>query len=791
MSFKYIGKPTARIDGWEKANGTAIYAFDIELPGMLYAKLVRSPYPHARIIEVNGEDARRQPGVVRIVSGKDVPYKLGIYVGDRDILATEKALWAGHPVAAVVAKTLEAAEKAVELVRVKYEPLDPVLDPLEALKPGAPIVHERLGEYRKLPVFNPIPGTNIANIFRLVRGNVQKGFSQADLVVENEYSMPMVSHVYMEPMTVVAHYQRDGRVDVWTSAQSPFTVRYLTSVSLGIPLQNIRVHVPYVGGGFGGKAGLNLEPLVILLSKLSGYRPVKLSLSREENFTSAAVRVGLHARIKTGVSKDGRMIAEEIRYVFDAGAYADYAVNVGRAAGYAGVGPYEIPNVKVESYTVYTNKTYATAFRGFGHMELHWCVERQMDIVARKLGIDPVEFRLKNLHKPGKSITATGVRVREDAGRPDLCLKAVAEALGWGKPREKPDRPWKYRGIGLAVFMKGPAQPPNSAASAIIRFNEDGSATLHVGTTEIGQGTLTALAQLAAEELGIPLEMVRVSTEKDTLFTAYTWQTVGSRSLFMDGNAVIMAARDARRQILERAAKVLKAEPSELEIVDGVVRVKGKPWMNVAVKDLAMGYTYPDGTSIGGPVIGRGWYIARHMTNLDPETGQGSPTIFETYGCQGVEIEVDVLTGEVRVLRIVSAFDIGKAVNPLLVEGQIVGGSVMAMSIALMEELKYGDGRMLNPNLTDYKIARAGDVPKEFRSIIIETPQLDGPYGARGIGELTMIGVPAAIGNAIFDAVGVEVRSMPLSGEHLWMEILRQKPELLRDALEKLGVSGE
>jgi len=786
--FKYVGKPFPRVDALEKVTGSTTFAFDLEVPGMLYVKLLRSPLPHAKILEIDDSKARKVPGVVAIATGRDFPIKLGIYVGDRDVLAREKVLWVGHPVAAVVAESLEIAEEAVDLIEVKYEPLEPVFDPIEALKPGAPIIHERLSEYRRLPTFRPKPGTNIANVFTLRKGDVKRGFEKSDLIVENEFSMPQVSHVYMETMSVIAHYKQSGDVEVWSSTQSPFTVRYLTSICLGIPIRRILVHAPCLGGGFGGKAGLNMEPLAILLSKKAGYRPVKLVLSREENFTSAAVRVGLKAWIKTGVKEDGRLVAEQIKYVFDAGAYADYAVNVGRAAGYAGTGPYDVPNVFIESLTVYTNKPYATAFRGFGHMEFHWCIERQMDIIARKLGMDPLEFRLKNLLKPGTSFTATGVRLREDAGRPDQCVKAVAQALDWGEVPSKPKEPWKFRGKGIACLMKGPAQPPNSASSAIIRFNEDGSVELQVGTSEMGQGTITGLAQIAAEELGIPVEKVKVRPMKSTDSDPYTWQTVGSRSLFMDGRAVIEAARDAKRQVLELASQVLRVPAENLELAEDRVFVKGEPWKEISLSQLVMGYMHPNGESVGGPIVGRGRYIATGMTNLDPESGQGNPTIFETFGAQGVEVEVDVLTGEVKVLRIIAAFDIGRIINPMLLKGQIYGGSVMAMSIALYEQMTFNEeGRLLNPNLTDYKVARANDAPSKIVPILIENPQKDGPYGARGIGELTMLAVPAAIGNAIYNAIGVEIKDLPMTPENVWRQIMKQRPELIEIAVKQLG----
>ncbi len=780
--FKYVGRPVPRVDAMEKVTGSAVFTDDIELPGMLHTKLLRSPHPHARIVETRTDRAEAVEGVVSVVTGRDFPFKLGIYVGDRDVLATEKALWVGQPVAAVVAETEAIAEKAVQLIEVEYENLEAVFDARKAMEEDAPIIHERLGEYRTLPIFSPRPGTNIASVFTLKKGDIEKGFAEADLIVENEFSLPQVSHAYMETMCFIARHGADGNVEIWSSSQPPFIVRYLTSMSLDIPLSKIVVHAPYVGGGFGGKAGLNFEPLTVLLSKASGNRPVKLRLTREEHFTVAAIRPGLHATVKTGVKKDGRIVAEKIVYVFDAGANADYAVNVGRAAGYDAIGPYDIPNVEAESFTVYTNKLYATAFRGFGHMELHWAIERQRDIIAKKLGMDPIEFRAKNVLKPGISETGTGARLREDAANLEECLRRVGDALEWGKKPAKPKEPWKVRGKGLAVLMKGPAIPPNTASSAVVRFNEDASIELMVGTSEMGQGTLTSLTQMVAERLRVPMEKIRVASLRGTASTMYTWQTVGSRGLFMDGRAVLEANKDAESQIKQIASQVLHVSEEDLELAEEKVRVREEPWRSLTLAEVVMGYMYPGGNSIGGPVVGRGSYIATGLSVLDPDTGQGNPAVFETFGCQGAEVEVNVLTGQVEILKAFSAFDIGRAINPLLVEGQVYGGTVMASSIALFEQLIYQEGVLLNPHFLDYKIARMSDAPEDMVSISVENPQEDGPYGARGIGELTMIGMAAALGNAVSNALNIEIKDLPMTPENVWKAVTRQNPKLLERA---------
>ncbi len=783
----YIGKSIPRKDAFDKVSGAAVYAFDIDnIPDMLFCKFLTSPHAHARIVSIDTSSAEKIPGVAAIATGKDWPVKIGLYAGDRDILAVEKVVWIGQPVVAVAAQTEEIAERALEAIEIEYEILPAILDPVAAKDSNEILVHEKMAEYGHSSAFNPVPGTNIANLFKLRKGNIKDGFSKADLVIENTFRMPQVAHAYLEPIVSIGHYCSDGTIEVWSSAQSPFTVRYLLGVTFAVPISNITVYTPYIGGGFGGKAGLNFEPLVVLLSRKAGNRPIKLRLTREENFRSAPIRVGMMAHIKTGVTSDGRITAEEIEYIWDSGAFADYAVNVGRAAGYVSIGPYDIDNIKSDSYTIYTNKPYATAFRGFGHMELHWVIERQRDFTANKIGMDPVVFRKSNTLKPGKSVTANQDRLREDAGSIDQCLDKVWIDLRENLSKTSPEKPWFFRGIGIAGFMKGPAQPPNSASSAYVKFSEDGGILVSVGTSEMGQGTITSLAQIAAEELGLPIEKVKIMGDRDTDRDAYTWQTVGSRSLFMDGNAVRDACKDAKGQIFEIASQVLRVPSEDLILKNELIFPKGEKWKHLSLAELVMGYMYPTGESIGGPIIGRGKYIAK-MTMLDPETGAGKPTIFETFGAQGVEIKINALTGEITIKRLVSAFDIGKAINPELCKSQIIGGGVMALSIAMNEQLQYNEeGNLLNPNLVDYVISRAADIPEEFVSYLIENPQEDGPYGARGIGELTMLGVPAAIGNAIFNAISVQINDLPLSPEKVWSEIQQQRPELLASLKQKI-----
>jgi CO/xanthine dehydrogenase Mo-binding subunit len=767
--YLYIGNDVSRVDAFEKVTGTAQFTADLRLPGMLYTKLVKSPHAHARIINIDASEAEKILGVRAILTGKEIPYKFGIYMQDKGALAQEKVRYVGEPVVAVAADTEEIAEQAVELVKVEYEELPAVFDPRDAIKEEAPLVHERLHEYVHAPFIFPKSHTNIANHFKLRKGDVERGFKEADVIVENEFYEPQVQNVQMETHTCIGQWLPDGQINIWTSAQSPFAVRHLLSMGLGVPIHRVNVVVPYVGGGFGGKAGLHWEPLVALLSRKAGGRPVRLVMTREEQFNTTAVRQGLYARVKTGVKRDGKIIAEEILYVWDAGAYADYGVNIGRAAGYSCTGPYEVPNVKCDSLTVYTNHPYGTAYRGFGHAEFHFAVERQMDLVARAIDMDPLEFRLKNAALPG-SVTATGERLSEDAGRVDECLKAVAEAIGWKKRKKGPKQVGgRLRGVGIAALWKAPAMPSYTSSSAIVKLNEDGSVTLSISLTELGQGTPTALAQMVAEELQMPIEKIKVVTKRETDFGPYTWQTVASRGLFMEGNAVLRAVEDLKRRVKATASELLGMPPEALEIADERVFVARQPEKGVPLKAVATCGVLPDGRGIHGPILGYGYYTAEGLTNLDPETGQGLPALMWTFGAQGAEVEVDPETGEVRVLNVISSFDLGKAINPLLVKGQVYGGIVQAVGSALTEEFIFNDkGALLNNNLTDYKICRARDIPDKFTFIPIENPQRNAPYGARGIGEHVRISIEPAIANAIYDAAGVDLFEIPMTREKVW-----------------------
>jgi CO/xanthine dehydrogenase Mo-binding subunit len=775
-----VGRPERRVDGVEKVTGDAIYTSDMSLPGMLYAQVKKSPHARARILRVDASKAESLPGVRAVLVGSELDYRLGLYVVDKDILAKKEVRHYGEAVAAVAADSLEIAREAVELIAVDYEPLPPVLNHMDALKPGAPLVHPDLGSYDYVPVFSPQAGTNIPNLSKLRKGDVDKGFAESEWIVEREYTNPSVQHVPMETHVAIVEWKSGDAITIWTSAQSPFTVRALFCYTFKLPLNNVRVVVPHVGGGFGGKAGIHLEPLAACLSRKAGGRPVKLQASREEEFSLLPCRSALTYKIKTGVRSDGRILAQELTLYWDAGAYADYAVNVTRASGYSAAGPYDIPNVKLDAYTIYTNKPYGTAYRGFGHVEFFWGLERHLELVAGVIGMDPLEFRKLNLLKPG-SITITGETIAEHTGDPTKCLDAAAKAINYGRltqeEAEREKRTGRKIGKGIATLHKAPAMPSFTATAAIVKMNSDGSVIVNVGLTEIGQGSATAIAQIAAERLRFPLSKIKVAIEKDTDKEPYDWQTVASKGIILSGNATVLACEDLLKEAYEVAAQVLRAQPIDLDHDAEKVFVRHRPDRSVSFAQLSVGYAFPDGNAIGGPLIGVGRYVAQGLSNLNKETGQGLPALDWTYGAHGVIAEVDLETGEYQVIKVASVFDVGKVINPEIVRGQAIGGMIQGLGTAICEGYIYDDqGRLLNPSFTDNKIPTAKDLPEEIESIAVETAQLDGPYGARGVGEHPMISVAPALGNAIMQASGAELLHMPIRFEDVWRAMRNREP---------------
>ncbi|MBU2609365.1 MAG: xanthine dehydrogenase family protein molybdopterin-binding subunit [Chloroflexi bacterium] len=766
-----IGESKPRIDAREKVTGSAIYADDMQFGNsLLHARIKRSPHPHAFIKKIDITKARALPGVKAVVTGEDFPRYIGLYLQDRFIFCRERVRYVGDPVAGVAAISEEIAQKALDLIEVEYEILEPVLDPEFGVSPKAPLIHPDLGQYVVASFILPKSGTNISNHFKIRKGDVDSAWEKCAAIVERKYRIPHIQHVPIEPHVAIAKVDESGGVTLWGSSQSPFAQRNLIAQSMGISQSDMRVIAPIVGGGFGSKAGVSMEALAVAIATKVKGRPVKLLLTREEEFFTAFVRQGLVAYFKMGCDEKGRLLAVENRFYWDAGAYTEYGVNITRASGYSSSGPYEVPNVKTDSYCVYTNHPVGGPMRGFGMPEMHAGLEQCIDELALQIGMDAVAFRKLNCLKTGSTLV-TGSKMHPTGL--SQCVEIVAEAIGWGK-KAPPSAPNKRRGKGLALMWKAPAMPPNAGSSAWVELAEDGTLNVGVGGQEIGQGVFTVAAQMAAAALGVPYESVRIATPIDTRYSPYEWQTVASRLTWSMGNAIVRAAKDARRQILEVVAEAWEETIEDLDIVNGVV-ISFKSEKEIPLKNLVI-YGLPkpgDQGWRGGPVIGRGNFMPTYVTGLDPETGQGERAVVHyTTGAQAVELEVDLDTGRIEIIKGVSAFDVGKAINPEMVKAQMEGGFVQGMSSALFEILDLKGGVVQNPSFVDYRIATSADIPKDMQAYIVEVAQDDGPWGARGIGEHSMVPTIPAIANAIYDAVGIRLEGPPFTAEKVYLAML-------------------
>lgn len=776
--YRVVGRPTPRVEGVEKVTGRTIYTADVHLPGTLHVKLLLSPHAHARIRRVVTSRAAALEGVVAVVTAADLPPLDPNKVASNraySLLAAGEVVFAGQPVVAVVARDPTTAEEALGLIEVKYEELPAVLDPLEALKEGSPLarspltdvgrsqsrghatvdVEEREAEGR---------ATNVASRIRFTRGDVEQGFAEADLVVERTYRSAMLHQGYIEPHATVVDYDAaSGEMTIYTATQGQFHVRDEISRMFHLPETKVRVVGLELGGGFGGKTFL-FQALCAALA-LVVKKPVKLVLTRSEDLVGATPAPQSVIDLKTGMKRDGTLAALQSRVVFDSGAFPGAAMAIGciLLGGY-----YRCPNLEIEGFEVLTNKVSVGAYRAPAAPNVTFAIESQMDIMARGLGLDPLEVRLKNAVQEGDPLPTETPYSR--IGLRD-CLERVRDSdlwrqrsHGWprtgarlgppGRDRIERQSGTRRRGVGLAAGgWLGGLQP----AAATVMLNGDGTIGVLVGANDI-TGTNTSFAQIAAEELAIPVSRVRVSTG-DTHTAPFAGMSAGSKTLFTVGRAVKAAAEDARRQMLHTAAQRLEVAIEELECADGVVRARSDPEKSITFERLArittdFGAAYP-------PVVGRGAIAARRQA--------------PGFSVQAAEVEVDTETGRVRVLRYVTAQDVGFAVNPLSVEGQMEGGTTQGIGMGLYEEMLYDDrGRLLNPSLLDYRMPTAADVP-QIESLIVEVPSEDGPYGARGVGEPPVVPTSAAIANAVFDAVAARVTDMPLTPERILRALGRVK----------------
>ncbi len=764
----YVGTRAPRIDGVDKVSGAAQFVDDFDFgPDLLHAEIVESPHPHARILGINTAPAEALTGVVKVVTGADFPFTFGVYMKDRYVFAQDRVRFVGEQVAAVVARTPQIAKRAAKLVEVTYEELPAILDPDTAIAADAELLHPDLADYPRVPWFFPHEHTNIAHWRKTRRGDVEAGFAAADVVLEDTYEVPRYAHCAIEPHVVVGKYDLAGRLTMWTSSQSPYTQRNVfaeTLAPLGLTHQDIRVITPYVGGGFGGKAGVTMEILGAALATAVQGHPVKLRWTREQEFYNTYQRQGVRARLKIGAKHDGTITALEHTLHWDAGAYVEYGANVVNAAGLSATGPYRIDNVTIDSLCIYTNLPPGGPYRGFGYSEFHFGLESHITRLAHAIGMDPVEFRKRNAITGGDTLPYGATM---NASGLQEAIDRTAAAIDWGVTETSPD-PTKRIGKGFALFWKAPAMPPNASSASFLKFNEDGSINITVSGMELGQGYLTVMAQVAAEVLAVPPHKIRVETP-DTDRNPYEWQTVASHVTWSCGNAVHAAAVEAREKIFDTVHAARGYEEGTLYLENEAVKCETDPDFELPLAEFVIdGIPMEDGTYRGGPIVGSGKFMPEFTSALsDPETSQGGhPNVHYTTGAAGIVLEIDIETGRMHVQKVALAVDVGRAINPALIEGQITGGMLQGLATVLYEDMRFDDhGRLLNPNFTDYKIPTSLDTPDEVIPIIVEVAQPDGPFGARGVGEHTMIPAAPMVANAVEAALGLRITSMPITAE--------------------------
>jgi CO/xanthine dehydrogenase Mo-binding subunit len=744
-----VGRSVPRLESWLKVTGRAEYVHNLRLPGMLYGKIFRSTVAHGRIKRIDVSAAQAVGGVHRVVTGEDIrnmiaePY-YGPAFHDQPILALDKVRYVGEPVAVVLASDPHVAEEAAHLIVADYEELPAVYDEVEAMASKA-IVHEALKPAGTFPDLKHLKGrtnTNVALDFHLRRGDAQGALKKAQRVFEHRFRTQQVMHTPLEPLVSAAECTETS-LTIHTASQSPSFVRIEVARLLGWPENRVRVRVPFLGGGFGAKLYIKLEALVSVLSLLT-RRPVKISLTMEEQFFTITKHASSF-RIRSGVTQDGRIVARECEVWWNGGAYADIGPRVTQKSGFTAPGPYDIEHVLVDSYSLYTNLPPAGALRGFGIPQLVWAYESHTDLMARELGIDPFEFRRKNLLRDGRP-QATGT-VMQDAALGKV-LERLESLMEWSKSFDRGTGGVR-KGRGIAIGFKACVSPTTSLAA--VNVNADGSCIVYCSTADMGQGSDTAMAQIAGEVLNMAAESITV-VHSDTDVTPYDMATLGSRSLFHMGNAVKLAAEDARDKL-----SLLRKElglPRDAEIGDIFKKKYGMQAGNVAGSGSYIpGYKSPDANGL---------------------TDNATP--FWMVGATGVELEVDTETGRVRVTRMVNVADVGTPVNPRIVETQLSGASIMQLGFTLQEKMEFdASGQLRNASLAEYRIPGFLDVPQSITNEVVVAEQKTGPFGAKGVGETGTFGVSPAIANAIHDAVGVRLTSLPLNAEAVFMKLQESK----------------
>lgn len=761
--YDIIGKSLYRVDAESKVKGESIYPQDIYMDNMTYGKTFRSEIPHGRIISLDISDAENSPGVLKVFTAKDIPAKNehGVLLKDHQVFCDKKVRRVGDPIAFVVAETEKQAEDAIEKIKLDIEELEGVFCPEEAMKEGAPEVHD--GE------------SNLVYEYTLKTGDIDKAFEECDVIVENEYNVGMVEHAFLQPEAGIAHMEGD-RVVIEVASQYPHFDRSEISEALGIPEDRIRYLNPAVGGAFGAREDITMQ-IHLALAALKLNRPVKTIYDRQESFLAHSKRHAIIMRYKTGATKDGKLKAMKGEFIGDTGAYASWAVNVMRKCGVHSTGPYLIPNVDIKSYAVYTNNPFAGAMRGFGATQPPVGHEQQMDILAEKLNMDPIEFRMKNIMKLG-SYTSTGQELYESVPV-DKCIEAVSNYMKSqienNKDKKKSVR--NKKGIGYAATFYGTGYgngaPDISVAEA--ELNRDGKINIYLEATECGQGSDTAMKQMAAEPFKSGLNIIN-HYNADTDLTKDAGTAAASRQTYNTGNAARLASEKLKTLLIEKAAKYMELNSDiGLDIKDGYIFLKFENNKKISLKELA-DKIYSDREYIdenGNKLLRVESTFIAQTTMMTEEDGQGSPYWPYTFGACGVEVEVDTMTGRVEITKATSAQDVGKAINPHIIEGQMDGGFAMGYGYAIFEDLGLKSGVMKNDRFAKYLIPTSADMP-ELKKFIIEDPESTGPYGAKGIGEPVMTYVAPAIINAIYDAVGVRIKSLPATPEKI-LKAIKEK----------------
>jgi|CXWL01.1.fsa_nt_gi CO/xanthine dehydrogenase Mo-binding subunit len=732
-----IGKSVPMLDSLARVRGEVDYMVNLRLPNMLVGKIVRSQAPHAKLLKVDAANALQVPGVVAILTGADLGMNAfyGAAIKDQGVVAVDRVRYVGEPIAAIAAENEEAAEEAAILLDIEYEELPAIFDAQEAIQSGAPTLHEKYSN-------------NIFIHSKLRHGDMESAFAEADEIFEDTFTSPLAQQASLEPHVTAAQWEGD-QLTVWAGTQAPYMVRRVLSEIFGIEQNKIRVIVPSLGGSYGGKGHIRIEPLVAAMSRKTNGRPVKFVLSRAEEF----VTVTKHAAsitLKTGVKRDGTFTARQVRVYWNGGAYADASPLLVPQGMVRAVGPYRIPAVHVDSFGIYTNLPPAGAYRGAMSSQTTWAYESQMDIIARKMGWDPLEFRLKNLFISGDQF-ATG-EILHDVHFVE-CLEASAKNL---TPSPSPKKSGESKvGRGYGVMMKSTVS--TSKSQARISLSEDGIVTLFTSTVEMGQGAHTAMAQIAAESLGLLFEMVRV-VGPDTNLTPFDSTTSASRSTNMMGNAVITAGISMKRKLMELAAPLLETPVEELHVENG----------KVFAQETSISYVDILKRNHLNSLEESGEYST--ASKMDPETGQGISTPHWHQGAGAAEVEVDTETGRMTILRYTAAAFAGRVVNPKLAQLQNDGNVIFGLGPTLMEEMILDGGQVTNPNLADYSIPSIRDIPVELISVCIESDEGE----LHGIGEMTLPPVAPAIANAIEDAIGVRIRDLPITAEKI-LRALQEK----------------